>query len=58
MEAMRYTYEILNYPTGDKGIVADIIIYRNSVIAGDVQSTALNGFMHGLNEKITPTIKK
>ena len=57
MEAKRYTYEILNYPTGEKGIVADIIIYRNAVIAGDVQSTALNGFMHGLNEKITPTIK-
>jgi len=58
MEAKRYTYEILNYPTGEKGIVADIIVYRNAVIAGDVQSTALNGFMHGLNEKITPTIKK
>ncbi len=56
-EARRYTYEILNYPTGEKGVVADIIVYRNSVIAGDVQSTALNGFMHGLNEKITPTNK-
>jgi len=31
-------------------VVADIIVYRNKVIAGDVQSTALNGFMHGLNE--------
>jgi hypothetical protein len=57
MEAKRYTYEILNYPTGEKGIVADIIVYRNAVIAGDVQSTALNGFMHGLSEKITPTNK-
>ncbi|HHU05160.1 MAG TPA: DUF4830 domain-containing protein [Clostridiales bacterium] len=50
VEAKRYTYEVLNYPTGEKGIVADIIVYRNTVIAGDVQSTALNGFMHGLNE--------
>lgn len=58
IEAKRYTYEITNYPTGEKGIVADIIVYRNEVIAGDVQSTSLNGFMHGLNEKITPTIKK
>lgn len=58
MEAKRYTYEILNYPTGENNVVADIIVYRNQVIAGDVQSAALNGFMHGLNEKITPTIKK
>lgn len=53
MEAKRYTYEILNYPTGEKGIVADIIVYRNTVIAGNVQSTALDGFMHGLNENNT-----
>lgn len=53
VEAKRYTYEILNYPTGEKGVVADIIVYRNTVIAGDVQSTALNGFMHGLNENNT-----
>lgn len=48
IEAVRYTYEVLNYPNHTERIVADIIVYRNKVIAGDIQSTALDGFMHGL----------
>ncbi len=55
LEAKRYTYEVQNYPSGESGIVADIIVYRNTIIAGNVQSTALNGFMHGLNENIKPS---
>ena len=50
LTATRYTYRILNYPGAgsDDSIVADLVIYRNEVIAGDVQSTRLDGFMHGL----------
>ena len=51
LEAVRYTYEITNYPetaTDPGSIVADIIVYRGEVIAGDVQCTELDGFMHGL----------
>ncbi len=48
LEATRYTYEVLNYPGGEDPVVADIIIYRNRLIAGDVQSAKLDGFMHGL----------
>ena len=49
LEATRYTYRVLNYPgTQDSNIVADIVVYRNEIIAGDVQSTAMDGFMHGL----------
>ena len=47
MEAVRYTYKVLNYP-GEKDVVADIIVFRGSVIAGDVQSITLDGFMQGL----------
>ena len=47
MEAVRYTYKVLNYPDAEN-VVADIIVFRNEVIAGDVQSTSLDGFMHGL----------
>lgn len=47
LEATRYTYKVLNHPSGDD-VVADIIVYRNQVIAGDIQSTALDGFMTGL----------
>ena len=47
MEAVRYTYKVLNHPDAEN-VVADIIVFRNEVIAGDVQSTSLDGFMHGL----------
>jgi hypothetical protein len=48
IEATRYTYKVLNYPDCDSNVVADIIVYRSHVIAGDVQSNALDGFMAGL----------
>jgi hypothetical protein len=48
VEATRYTYKVLNFPDCETNVVADIIIYRNEVIAGDVQSNALDGFMVGL----------
>lgn len=51
MKAVRYTYRILNYP-GDAGnVVADMIICGSTLIAGDIQSTALDGFMIGLVKK-------
>lgn len=48
VEATRYTYKILNHPTGDDTVVADMIVYKDRVIAGDVQSVAKEGFMEGL----------
>ena len=48
LEATRYTYEVKNYPDTTDRVVADILVYRNKIIAGDVQSTALDGFMTGL----------
>ncbi|MDR0446937.1 MAG: DUF4830 domain-containing protein [Oscillospiraceae bacterium] len=48
-EAVRYTYRIRNFPGGDDSAVADIIVYRNEIIAGDVQSARLDGFMQGLS---------
>ncbi len=57
LEAMRYTYKVLNYPDATGTVVADIIVYRNEVIAGDVQSTALDGFMVGLEYPKTDTLQ-
>jgi len=48
VEARRYTYKVLNYPDYKGNVVADIIVYRNEIIAGDVQSNAFDGFMVGL----------
>ena len=55
LEATRYTYEVKNHPDTTGKVVADIIVYRNKIIAGDIQSTAMDGFMSGLDfpEKAT-----
>ncbi len=45
----RYTYEVLNYPTGETGVQADLLIYNNVVIGGEVLSPRLDGFLHGLS---------
>ncbi|MDD4715712.1 MAG: DUF4830 domain-containing protein [Oscillospiraceae bacterium] len=47
-KAMRYTYKILNYPTGETDVQANLLMYKSTVIGGDVCTTALDGWMHGL----------
>ena len=44
----RYTYEITNYPTGESGVQANLMIYRNTVVGGEVLSPQMDGFLHGL----------
>ncbi|GHV32976.1 hypothetical protein FACS18949_05740 [Clostridia bacterium] len=45
---MRYTYEIENYPGAAEGTVrANLFVYRDTVIGGDVSSVVMDGFMHG-----------
>lgn len=43
----RYTYEVLNYPSGEQGVKATLLIYKNRVIGGDICSSNFEGFMHG-----------
>lgn len=49
----RYTYEVLNYPTGEQGVCANLLIYKNRVIGGDVCSSNFEGFMHGFEKPKT-----
>ena len=44
----RYAYEILNYPTGETGVQAGLLVYADTVIGGEVLSSQLDGFIHGL----------
>ena len=44
----RYTYEVTNYPTGEQGIQANLLLHKNTVIGGEVLSPRLDGFLHGL----------
>ncbi|MBQ9980710.1 MAG: DUF4830 domain-containing protein [Oscillospiraceae bacterium] len=44
----RYSYDLKNHPSGEEGVKISLLIYNNTVIGGDICSTRLDGFMHGL----------
>ena len=44
----RYTYEVLNYPTGEAGVQVNLLLCKNTVVGGEVLSPQLDGFLHGL----------
>ncbi|MBR5543711.1 MAG: DUF4830 domain-containing protein [Oscillospiraceae bacterium] len=50
---MRYTYRVTNHPSKEENVIANIIIYKDKLIAGDICSSKLGGFMHGLLENST-----
>ncbi len=41
----RYTYDVLNYPTGETGVIAHLLLCKNTVIGGEVMG---GDFLHGL----------
>lgn len=43
----RYTYQILNYKDSSQGVRANLLVFDNKVIGGDISSMTLNGFIHG-----------
>lgn len=45
--ATRYTYQITNYPDYEGTVYANIIVYKNRVIGGDICSSDVSGFIHG-----------
>lgn len=44
----RYTYEITNHPSGESGVQVNLLIYKNTVVGGEVLSAQPDGFLHGL----------
>jgi hypothetical protein len=46
----RYTYEITNYEGASGTVYANVIVYRNRVIGGDVCSADVTGFIHGFEK--------
>lgn len=45
---LRWSCAVTNYPTGETGVVADLLLYEGQVVGGDIRCTALNGFLHSL----------
>ena len=52
--AKRYSYHITNYPSGEQEVQANLLICRGRVIAGEVLSPRLDGFLHGLSRPRGP----
>ncbi|MBR3768484.1 MAG: DUF4830 domain-containing protein [Clostridia bacterium] len=46
----KYTYEVLNYPGYENsgGIFATIFVYSDKIIAADIYSAAIDGFIQGV----------
>lgn len=48
LDCTLYIYTVTNYPDEGQTVQANLYVYKNRVIGGDVHSTNLNGFMIGL----------
>jgi len=46
-EMTRYTYVVTNYDGYDGLVYANLLIYRDTVVAGDISSADVSGFVHG-----------
>lgn len=46
----RYTYLVENYPDYKGKVYANVLVYRNRVIGGDVCSADVDGFIHGFEK--------
>ena len=48
--AKRYTFKVTNYEDYEGTVYANVIVYRNKVIAGDICSADAKGFIHTLSK--------
>ncbi len=46
-ELTRYTFEVTNYPDYEGKVYANVLVYRNKVVGGDICSADISGFVHG-----------
>ena len=46
-EVTRYTFSVTNYAGYDGTVYANVLVYRNKVIGGDICSADVSGFIHG-----------
>ena len=50
-EVKRYTYKVKNFPDYSGTVMANVIIYKNRVIGGDLCSSDVTGFICGFEGK-------
>ena len=49
-QCQQYSYLITNYPDAEQTVLATLYVYNGVLIAGDIHSTALNGFLRPLRQ--------
>ncbi len=47
---MRYTYTVSNYEGYDEPVYANVLVYKDKVVGGDVSSASPEGFIHGFSK--------
>jgi len=52
-DVMRYTYIVTNYEGYEGRVYANILVYKNKVIGGDICSAAANGFVHTFENNVS-----
>lgn len=50
-KAALYVYAVHNDPSGEEGVTASLVLYRNRLIAADVCSAQADGFIRGVTER-------
>ena len=50
-DATRYTFAVSNYEGYEGTVYANVLVYRNRVIGGDVCSADTSGFVHGFEKQ-------
>ena len=49
----RITFVITNHPQGsEEEVRANVLVYNDKIIGGDICSLAVDGFMHGLSGRV------
>jgi hypothetical protein len=51
-EITRYTFVVTNYPGVEGTVLANVLVYRNRVIGGDLCSADMTGFVTGFDGKM------
>ena len=46
-DVTRYTFTVTNYPDYEGTVLANVLVYRNRVIGGDICSADVTGFVQG-----------
>ena len=49
-ELTRYTFEVTNYEGYEGKVYANVLVYRNRVVGGDICSADVSGFVHGFEK--------